>query len=85
MKELNDGGPAFPPPLVFDKQGKNITWDYRGMSLRDWFAGHALAGMAGEYRTAQMYTCEFDETCESIAKSAYELADAMLKAREVRP
>ena len=78
MKELNDGGPAFPRPTY-------VAFEAGGMSLRDWFAGHALAGMAGEYRTAQMYTCEFDETCESIAKSAYELADAMLKAREVKP
>ena len=79
MKELNDGGPAFPMA-----SGPCNDFEH-GMSLRDWFAGKALAGMAGEYRTAQMYTCEFDETCESIAKSAYELADAMLKAREVRP
>lgn len=83
MKELNDGGPAFPRPRGFDESMG--TYPQNGMSLRDFFAGQALAGMAGEYRAAQMYTCEFDETCESIAKSAYELADAMLKAREVKP
>ena len=77
MKELNDGGPAFPPPLVFDQHGKNITWNYRGMSLRDWFAGQAMAGTVGNP--------DCDPYPHEIAKTAYAIADAMLKAREVKP
>jgi len=46
------------------------------MSLRDWFAGQALA-MLG------------DPGCvgsdDEIAKCAYKFADAMIKAREVKP
>lgn len=54
--------PAFP--------GRDL---HRGMTLRDYFAGRALAGMiAGG-------VC--DEP-ENTARVAYQLADAMLKARE---
>ena len=47
-----------------------------GMSLRDWFAGQALAGIAAHGEDGPEYS----------AKSAYEHADAMLKERnkEVR-
>lgn len=36
--QINDGGPAFPNK---DELGSMIP----GMSLRDWFAGQALAGI----------------------------------------
>ena len=41
-----------------------------GMSLRDWFAGQALVSR----KTAGM--------TETVARDAYWIADAMLKARE---
>lgn len=44
----NDGGRAFPQhvlQLKADKQS-SLSCNY-GMSLRDWFAGQALAGAAG--------------------------------------
>jgi len=70
-KQPIHGGPAFPIP----------TDDWRGMELRDWFAGQALAGMLtyynehrGDYHT--------NATCEVAAKDAYQWADAMLKQRE---
>jgi hypothetical protein len=43
------------------------------MSLRDWFAGQALTGLASTYPSYQI---------ETLAAQAYRLADAMLKARE---
>lgn len=45
-----------------------------GMTLRDWFAGQALAAMPAEYIT--------DEPESAVAISSYRLADAMLAARE---
>jgi hypothetical protein len=40
MSEINDGGPAFPQAEV------DQSWPQApGMSLRDWFAGQALAGL----------------------------------------
>ena len=44
-----------------------------GMTLRDYFAAKAM----------QNYICD-DYTPDAIAKTAYEMADAMLKARETK-
>jgi hypothetical protein len=40
MSTINDGGPAFPRPMVAAAPG---------MTLRDWFAGQALVSMGVEY------------------------------------
>jgi hypothetical protein len=75
MNTPKDGGPAFPMPRFH-------TWqdEVPGMSLRDWFAGQALAGLCAN----RDYV---DESFPSIAEYAYHHADAMLKARnkEVAP
>lgn len=47
MSDMKDGGPAFPRTKVetvpmFGQVVKGMSED--GMSLRDWFAGQALAG-----------------------------------------
>ena len=65
------GGPAFPNQQDNSPAGS----DYDGMTLRDWFAGQALAGLArghSEYLTPP----------RDIAYDCYELADAMLAQRE---
>ena len=62
----NDGGPAFPVP--------DLAWvNGKGMSLRDWFAGQALSAtiQRGYYTESR-----------DIAVRVYQIADAMLKARE---
>jgi hypothetical protein len=74
--QINDGGPAFPTewnPLKI-KNPELSSKECRGMSLRDWFAGQALANE---------YTQSNDPA--KIAEWAYRVADAMLKAREVKP
>lgn len=65
MSRMDDkeGGPAFPEGL--DLSG--------GMTLRDWFAGQALAGQEIQY---------FEFSPEIVAAGAYALADAMLAERE---
>lgn len=70
--EINDGGPAFPVPSYVNADGE--TWESKpqGMTLRDWFAGQALAGM-------DIAGCtDYPE----IAGEAYLIADAMLRERE---
>ena len=70
----NDGGAAF--PCAAEAVGGNDGWLQEGMSLRDWFAGQALAGMH-----LPVYNTEGDyvyENMELIAKAAYWMADAML-------
>ena len=74
---INNGGPAFPvPPPVAETDGVMMLWRHAegGMSLRDYFAGQALAGMQASV-AANWTTIEF-------AQQAYKMADAMLTARE---
>jgi len=49
----------------------------QGMTLRDYFAAHALQGLCADPTTAGTKGIELAEEC-------YQLADAMLAAREVQ-
>ena len=64
--------PAFPVQSVYIEDQETNT---RGMSLRDYMAAKAMQGMYanGSFPTGIML---------DTAKEAYEMADAMLKARE---
>lgn len=78
----NDGGSAFPVPAsdarnVFDEPDENKH--NPGMSLRDWFAGQALEGIAKNWSMP----CNPCKAMDDAARTAYYLADAMLKACEV--
>lgn len=50
------------------------------MSLRDWLAGQALAGLL-----ANPIYVELQEDFTQCAKAAYLVADAMIRTREVKP
>jgi hypothetical protein len=57
-----------------------------GMTLRDYFAAKALQGLLAcdspdDWRDQQKREEDYPAYCDSWAESAYELADAMLKAR----
>ena len=77
MSKINDGGPAYPSTIQYFPDDKNAN-EEQGMTLRDWFAGQALASMGVEYTDSA-------ECHASVAECAYRYADAMLKAREVKP
>lgn len=67
---IKDGGPAFP---VTGMTGLGAVVKAGGMTLRDWFAGQALAGwLADPTATAEP---------EAVAKHMYKYADAMLAER----
>lgn len=92
MSARDDGGPAFPitPPLDLHCGGSAAGYDYPspGMSLRDWFAGQAIAGLV--VGCAGMLGNEFAAyakgDCNAVlANRAYTLADAMLAARKAQP
>ena len=65
--EINDGGPAYP-----------ITYQsycpYTGMTLRDYFAGQALAGILAGPIVSQ---CRGGEAAEA----SYNLADDMIEVK----
>lgn len=67
------GGPAFPAPA-----GVSHITD-QGMTLRDYFAAQVAVGTMSAYWNGDRMK---DPTFNDIAKDAYALADAMLKARE---
>lgn len=68
VEALEPDIPAAFPMVIQTVQGAVAS---RGMTLRDWFAGQALAGLSAKNHAGGV----------SIAKSAYALADAMLAER----
>ena len=70
---MNDGGPAFPINSAQLDESGAYTVLKPGMSLRDWFAGQALASMAHPQDIGEP---------KISATLAYAVADAMLAARE---
>ena len=73
-KQTNDGGPAFPCESYGHRNGKETTVPAQGMTLRDYFAGQALAGiMARGTGTSN--------AVEWAPEEAYAVADAMVSAR----
>jgi hypothetical protein len=70
-----DGGAAFP---FTHASGYGESTVSEGMSLREWFAGQAMAALLVGTPT------EGDSTAfrKAVAISAYQMADEMLKARK---
>ena len=71
MSNTNTGGPAF-PQFVISNFGAHVEG---GMTLRDYFAAKAMQGICASGPTHEW-------TNSRLAAEAYDLADAMLKARE---
>jgi len=76
MSDIKNGGAAFPSGESYSVNGViNQRGPLnQGMTLRDYFATQALAGLlaAGDHDNF---------TANAIAKDSYVLADAMLEAR----
>lgn len=66
MNTKNDGGPAFPVPNDANVNGQE------GMTLRDYFAAKAMQGLITNPKNVG----------RAGASLAYQMADAMLAARE---
>lgn len=67
--EQKDGGPAFP----HDDRAQYC--EREGMSLRDYFAAKAMQAYLSSSAAPRQYSQDV------YARTAYEMADAMLKAR----
>ena len=80
---INDGGSAFPHGEIVqdmrDEKGLFIgcrVWEQSpGMTIRDWLASQALAGLMAEPVDV---ACSYTE----YAVAAYQIADAMIAARK---
>lgn len=76
-----DGGPAF--PTLREDRSEDLRWVDDGMSLRDWFAGQALSGYLASTAGMGVHTDGIRRAFwATVAESAYEVADAMIRARE---
>jgi hypothetical protein len=69
MKDI----PAFPVPSYVNKDGETHDVEFKGMTLRDYFAAKALQGLLASEVNAPMQT---------FAVRAYKIANEMMKARE---
>jgi len=79
-KEIkNNGGPAFPVPAGNFSGGEIFISD-SGMPLRDYFAAKAMQSLLTA--TAAFGSKIQSPSFEEIPGCAYEMADAMLEARE---
>ena len=58
--------------LIFSQRHRD-----EGLTIRDWFAGQALVGIVAKFGDIEDGLRDSD-----IVKTAYEIADAMLKERE---
>ena len=70
MTSKPDGGPAFPQPVHGDEYGDTRHTGIPGMTLRQWYAGQALAGNLAHPDSIT------DE--KAHARFAFKIADAMI-------
>ena len=70
--------PAFPTEINTEHFSHPSTIYKTGMTLRDYFAAKAMQGFIQYSAAKGIYTPPDNE----LASTAYQLADAMLKARE---
>lgn len=80
----DDGGPAYPVEtsrksvangVEYGHQTGNTTWQFPGMTLRDYFAAKAMLMERHPYDQSNGAYADFAGKC-------YDLADAMLAERE---
>lgn len=76
MTTAPDNPQAFP----FQESSYGTAQPEYGMTLRDWFAGQALAG--GLARAEMHRPATTQDMTKALAGVAYDIADAMLAARE---
>lgn len=86
--KVEDGGRAFPFHELSQEDAAavgGVRGQYPGLSLRDWFAGQALAGFSATVSANGLKLMQPEPTYpieRSYAVAAYRLADALLAERK---
>ena len=75
MTTKEDGGPAFAQAFAMSPKLD------QGMSLRDYFAAKAMPAIYADYVSSANQHGYCEDWRIGVAIDAYEMADAMLKAR----
>jgi hypothetical protein len=70
MRKQDTGGSAFP---LHNHGAQTLGLDVTGMTLRDYFAAKAMETLLKQHRSVQY---------SLLCNAAYDIADAMLKARD---
>ena len=73
MTDRDNGGSAYPVTFEGGNNSGESPYFEKGMTLRDWFAGQALAGILAD--------TNIKAEPKPVAKVCYACADAMLAAR----
>ena len=88
MSKIDNGGPASPvstsDEISGHQDGPN-TWQFPGMTLRDYFAAKAMQGLCSASPLGIPGGADVSDgrtVIVLIARTAYMMADAMLKERE---
>jgi hypothetical protein len=79
---VDDGGPAFPVTI---KDGLEYARDVPGLTIRDYFAGGAMAAMLANTECMDALhdlTNSVPQGCRELARFAYMHADAMITERQ---
>ena len=79
MTNKETGGPAFPQAIP--EEDESTTY-WHGLDVRDYFAAKAMQALLSCASWRENLDGENRTPSEFTAFSAYEMADAMLKARE---
>lgn len=76
-------GPAFPQPCTENGYASNSEFEVAGggMTLRDYFAAKVLNGLVAMAASNGGVGAKYSAETDNLAKCAYVVADAMLKAR----
>jgi hypothetical protein len=75
-QDIRNGGAAFP---FAANDVSNMKMQAQGMTLRDWFAGQALAGISASQGDG------YSLSPQNEAEWAYQRADAMIAVRTIHP
>lgn len=82
MSDNDNGGPAFPEQNIMAHGNMMKAETTPGMTLRDWFAGQALAAIISKHPAKAGDHAALIDGVRAKCEGAYAYADAMLAARK---